>query len=121
VADNQPSTKGTIMTNQVTAGAMKPSDVLNVRRVPGRLTADQTAALLGFSSHDIPYLIRAKLLKPIGKPQPNSCKWFASCEIEELRNSSKWLDAATKAVSEWWRTQNARRRNQAEKPSNEIT
>ncbi len=83
-----------------TAGALKPTDLLSVRRLPGKLSVDQTAALLGFASHDIPVLVRAKLLKPLGKPRLNSCKWFASTEIEELRVSRKWLDMATKAVSD---------------------
>lgn len=78
------------------AASLPATQILNVLRLPGRLTA----ALLGFGAHDIPALVRAKLLKPIGKPKANCVKWFASVDVEALRNSSKWLDAATKAVSE---------------------
>ena len=54
-------------------------EILNVRRLPARLNAEQTAALLGLSSHDIPVLVSAKLLRPLGKPVPNAAKWFAGC------------------------------------------
>jgi hypothetical protein len=110
VAENQPSTKRNKMINQVTAGAMRPSEVLNVRRLPARLTVEQTASLLGFASHDIPILVRAKLLKPLGKPLPNATKWFATCEIEQYRNEFKWLDSAVKVLGDHWRNQNLKRR-----------
>jgi hypothetical protein len=84
-----------------------PTDVLNFRRLPAKLNQEQAAALLGFAAHDIPALIRAKLLKPLGNPIRNACKWFSSHELEELRLSRKWLDSAMKAVS---------RRSQKSKP-----
>ncbi len=76
-----------------------PLDILNVRRLPLKLNQEQAAALLGFAPHDIPALIRTKLLKPLGNPIRNACKWFSSYELEELRSSRKWLDAAMRAVS----------------------
>lgn len=76
-----------------------PSDILNVRRLPAKLNQEQAAALLGFAPHDIPALIRTKLLKPLGNPIRNACKWFSAQELEELRSSRKWLDAAMRAVS----------------------
>ncbi len=76
-----------------------PSEILNVRRLPAKLNQEQAAALLGFAPHDIPALIRTKLLKPLGNPIRNACKWFSSHELEELRSNRKWLDAAMKAVS----------------------
>ncbi len=76
-----------------------PSDILNVRRLPLKLNQEQAAALLGFAPHDIPALIRTKLLKPLGNPIRNACKWFSAHELEELRSSRNWLDAAMKAVS----------------------
>ena len=51
--------------------------LLNIRRLPGRLTVPQTAALLGFAEHDIPILVRKGLLKSLGNPVPNAVKYFA--------------------------------------------
>ena len=59
-----------------------PKDLLSLRRLPARLNYFQTAAVLGFSEHDIPVIVRAKLLKPLGKPAPNAPKYFAAHEVE---------------------------------------
>ncbi len=90
----------------------KQNVVLNLTRLPARLNADQAAALLGFMPHDIPILIAEKLLKPLGKPPANGIKWFATCIIEELTSDTRWLDAATRSVTQHWRSQNANRRAQ---------
>ena len=84
-------------------------DCLSVRRLPARLTAEQAAQLLGFAAHDIPVLIKARLLKCLGNPVPNSVKHFARYQLEELGNDVSWLNKATAAVSECWRQQNAKR------------
>lgn len=91
-------------------------DPLSVQRLPARLDADQTARVLGFASHDIPILVHAKLLQPLGKPQPNAVKYFATAELEELRSDQSWLSAATKAVSQHWRVRNERGRSQRQAP-----
>jgi len=88
------------MSLDTTTTKPQPHDILNVRRLPGRLTPEQTATLLGFAPHDIPVLVKAKLLRPLGKPLRNACKWFPANEVENLRGSTKWLEAAVKAVSE---------------------
>jgi hypothetical protein len=61
---------------------------------PARLTADQVAWVLNCQPHDIPVLVAARLLRPLGQPQPNSVKYFAK---------------ATNAVSAHWRDRNRRR------------
>jgi hypothetical protein len=80
------------------------------------LDARQTASLLGFQVHDIPVLIGAKLLEPLGKPVPNAPKYFAACVLEELRGNPDWLDKASRAVSRHWRVRNGRK---AHSPGNE--
>src|SRR5580765_2484736 len=90
-------------------GAYRPIECLNIYRLPARLDARQTASLLGFQVHDIPVLIAAKLLEPLGKPVPNAPKYFAACVLEELRNNSDWLDRASRAVSRHWRVKNGRK------------
>ncbi len=91
--------------------------MLLVRRLRARLSVDQTATLLGFALHDIPILMGCKLLHPLGKPAPNAPKWFAACEIEELRSNRKWLDAATKAVGEYWKHKRLRCTKAARSPA----
>ena len=81
-------------------------DPLTVVRLPARLDSDHTARLLGFQRHDIPLLIQAKLLKPLGKPVPNSPKYFPATAVEELRSDHHWLDAATRAITEYWKHKN---------------
>jgi hypothetical protein len=39
-------------------------------RLPARLTAEQTAWVLGCQPHDVPILMAARLLKPLGHPPP---------------------------------------------------
>ena len=39
--------------------------------------------MLNCQPHDVPVLIASKLLKPLGNPQPNSVKYFATLEVLE--------------------------------------
>ena len=73
--------------------------LLNLRRLPARLTAEQTTAVLGFKVHDVPVLIRAKLLRPLGGGPRNSVKYFHADEVEALAKNRHWLDKATQRVS----------------------
>ncbi len=43
--------------------------LLEVRRLPGRLTVAQASILLGFNSIDLPVLITKRLLRPLGNPE----------------------------------------------------
>jgi hypothetical protein len=86
--------------------------VLNCRRLPGRLNIAEVAVLLGFKEHDIPILIAARLLNPLGKPAQNAPKFFASMEILQLGENREWLVGATKAVAKHWRARNSDNRMQ---------
>jgi hypothetical protein len=86
-------------------------DVLTTRRLPARLQQEEAAPLLGFKTHDIPILVRARLLKPLGDPALNAVKHFASSAILTHAGDERWLDKATKAVSDHWSGQNAKRRS----------
>jgi hypothetical protein len=50
----------------------------------------------------VPILVAARLLKPLGNPQPNSVKYFAASEVLERWEDRAWLEKATKALSEHW-------------------
>ncbi len=71
---------------------------LNAQRFPARLTGEEIAVLLGFQEHDIPELVKSKLLKPIGNPIRNAVKYFAAVEIEALAGDKEWLHRTTKAL-----------------------
>ncbi|HTR43448.1 MAG TPA: hypothetical protein VMH87_17685 [Pseudomonadales bacterium] len=83
--------------------------LLSVRRLPGRINVDQAAQLLGFMPHDIPILIKAKLLKPLGKPVQQAAKYFAAIEVERLAQEEAWLDRATMTIYKYLVGQNQRR------------
>ena len=88
---------------------MNQQDILNFVRLPARLDVQQTALVLGFHDHDIPVLIRAKLLESLGNAASNAPKYFATCELEKLAADPKWLHKATRAISSHWRMKNERR------------
>jgi hypothetical protein len=76
-----------------------PSPYLNAVRLPARLNVAQTAAILGFTPYDIPKLVSAEKLQPLGNGARNCVKYFAAVEIEKLSRDMKWLDQATAAIS----------------------
>ena len=83
---------------------LNPGDIftiLNVIRLPGRVTTGETAALLGFEEHDIARLVSAKLLLPLGKPAANAPKYFASVEVLQCASDREWLGKATRALANY--------------------
>ena len=86
------------------------AEFLSWKIVPARLDATQTAWFLGFELHEIPILIAASLLKPLGHPARNSTKFFATQALEQLRRDEKWLARASDAIASYWRERNARKR-----------
>ena len=85
--------------------------LLNCRRLPARLTTGEAAVLLGFQEHDVAPLLAAKLLVPLGKPAPNSPKYFAAVEIHMLAQDREWLDRATKTLAKYWLNKNSRKKS----------
>ena len=80
-------------------------------QLPARLTVEQVAWLLNCQLHDVPILVSARLLKPLGNPPPNGIKFFATVEINELSKDKAWLIRATQAVNLHWRNQNLRKKS----------
>lgn len=76
---------------------------------PARFSVEQTAWALNFQDHDIPILILARLLKPLGNPPPNGVKYFAAVEIGELARDRQWLARATNAIHQHWHAKNRRK------------
>ncbi len=84
--------------------------------LPARLNVEQAAALLGFQPHDIPFLVTAGLLDPLGRRDcgKNTTKYFALVDIAERRTDAKWLSKATDAVRIRWAQRRARPEAEAE-------
>lgn len=83
--------------------------LLNVLRLPARVNATQAAELIGCREHDIPALVRRRLLKPLGEGRANSVKYFATAMLEDNCRNASWLDKVTRAIAE--------DRNKPHKPS----
>jgi hypothetical protein len=83
--------------------------LLNVRRLPARLTSEEAAPLLGLSAHDIPILVSKKLITPLGSPVGNAVKHFAAVQIEELAKDTDWLHDATRTLYAHWTKKNGKR------------
>lgn len=86
-------------------------DFLSLRNLPARIGIGETAWLLGFSENDIPVLMSAGLLKPLGKPTITGSKYFATVDIQNFRNDIRWLGKASDAIVNHWRSKNASRRS----------
>ena len=85
------------------------TEFLSWKVVPARLDATQAAWFLGFEPHEIPRLVTAGLLKPLGHPARNSTKFFATETLEQFRRDEKWLARASDAIASYWRERNARK------------
>jgi hypothetical protein len=62
--------------------------------------------VLNCQAHDVPVLAAARLLKPLGNPQPNSVKYFSTMEVLEFTKDCVWLAKVTNAVSQHWKRKN---------------
>jgi hypothetical protein len=81
-------------------------------QVPARLTAEQTAWVPNCQPHDVPVLVAARLLKPLGNPPPNSVKYFAASEVLEQAKDRTWLAKVTNALNQHWQKKNAAKKTQ---------
>jgi hypothetical protein len=76
-------------------------------RLPARLTAEQAAWVLNCQPHDVPILVGARLLKPLGNPSPYNVKFFATSELLEQVQDRTWLAKVTNALNQHWQKRNA--------------
>ena len=76
-------------------------------QLPARLTAEQVAWVLNCQAHDVPVLVAARLLKPLGNPPPNRVKFYATADVLELAQDRAWLSKLTNAVNQHWQKKKA--------------
>ena len=79
-------------------------------QLPARLTAEQAAWVLNCGPHDIPALIAARLLKPLGNPPANGIKYFATADLLETSKDRHWLVRMSATIYQHWQKKNARQR-----------
>ena len=82
-------------------------------QLPARLTAEQAAWTLNCQPHDVPILVAARLLKPLGNPPPNSVKFFATLEVLDHAKDRTWLAKVTNTLNQHWQNRNAAKRKQS--------
>ena len=87
--------------------ATRAKEVLGLRRLPSRLGVADAAILLNVGEHDIPVLVRAGLLKPLGHPPPNAVKYFATVELLDRAGDCKWLSQMCDTIYRHWARKNA--------------
>lgn len=80
-------------------------------QLPARLSAEQAGWVLNCQPHDIPALVNARLLKPLGNPAQNGAKYFATADILESLKDRSWLTRLTNTINQHWQRQNARKKN----------
>ena len=77
-------------------------------QLPARLLAEQAAWVLNCQPHDIPVLVAAKLLKPLGNPPVNGVKYFCTADILEACKDRNWLARVSATIHQNWAKRNAR-------------
>ncbi len=86
----------------------------SAKDLPARLLAGQVARILNCGPDDVTILVSAGKLRPLGRPNPNSIKFFSAVELFALLADREWLDDATKTIGNYWKKKNARRPSQPE-------
>lgn len=87
-------------------------DFLNCRRLPGRISKQQTSWLTGFPEHMLPELVKGGFLKRLGgsSADANTSWWFSSVSVLRFAENPDALSKATALL-----IQAVRRKNQARK------
>jgi hypothetical protein len=85
---------------------------LSLMILPAILSQHQAAIYLGLKWHNIPRLVEAGILTPLGHPKPNSLKFFALADLETLRSDPKKLSRSIDSIQGGWKRKNHRRAGQ---------
>ena len=80
---------------------------------PACVGVEEATRMFGWPLYFFPVLMRVGHLKPLGKPLANARKWFATCELERLRQDPEWLDKAIRIVERHVQESNRKQRGQA--------
>ena len=86
-------------------------------QLPARLTAEQAAWVLNCQPHDVPVLVAAKLIKPLGNPPANGIKFFCTADLLEASQDRNWLVRVSVAIYQHWHNKNARAKDRSLNPT----
>ena len=89
---------------------MNPTAVTNHYFRPACVGVEEAAQIFGWPPYFFPVLIRLGHLKPLGRPQHNARKWFATCELKRLGRDPVWLDKAIRLVEKHVQDSNQKQR-----------
>jgi hypothetical protein len=64
--------------------------------------------------HDVPPLVAARMLKPLGNPAANGIKYFATSDVLDLSIDRVWLAKMTNTISQHWQKKNAGQKSRTE-------
>ena len=99
---------------------MNPESSLNPQalgKYPVVMTKEKVAEAMGVPTHNIPPLVRAGLLKPLGHPGRYCVKYFSRDALAEKFASQEWLEKVMAAIHRHWRNKNARKRTRQTQPA----
>jgi hypothetical protein len=71
-----------------------------------RLLAVQVAKLLNCTPEDVAIFVTADKLRPLGRPNLNSVKFFSAVELITLLANREWQDEVTKTIGRFWKRKN---------------
>ena len=66
--------------------------------------------MVNCQAHDVPTLVAARLLKPLGNPLPSSVKYFAALELLEQVKDRTWLAKVTNALNQHGQGENSEKK-----------
>ncbi len=87
-----------------------PLKIQPLEKYRATMTKEEVAEALGIGKHNIPPLVRAGLLKPLGHPQRYCVKHFSRDMLAQQLADMTWLDKVAAAIHRHWRNKNARKR-----------
>ena len=87
-----------------------PLKIESLEKFRAFMTKEKVAEALGIGKHNIPPLVQAGLLKPLGHPQRYCVKLFSRDMLAQQLADMTWLDKVAAAIHRHWRNKNARKR-----------
>lgn len=91
-----------------------------LEKSPVFLTKEMVAKALGIATHCVPPLVRAGLLKPLGRPGRYCVKYFSRQVLAQNMADEEWLSKVVDAINRHWHNKNSRRHPPASGKSNRL-
>lgn len=80
-----------------------------LEKFPVLMMKEHVAEALGTAKHNIPPLVRAGLLKPLGRPGRYCVKLFSRDVLAQQITDVTWQDKVAAAIHRHWRIKNSRK------------